>query len=179
MMTILSLRAVIAILAAVGFSSATLATPAYWNLFNVEGESTGSAVYVTYATLIDALTDSNRTGQYFPDNTGDAAANVVGSGSDGTAFWSLFNVEGESTGSAVYVTYASLIDMLTDSNRTGQYFPDNTGNAAANVVGSGAWIEPNGVPEPSTLWLLGSALLAHSIRRLSAVRALTPQEGSA
>jgi hypothetical protein len=77
-----------------------------------------------------------------------------------TVYWSLFNVEEESQASAIYVTYGSLSDMLTDSNRTGQFVPDNTGLAAANVVGSGAfWLpEPSPVPLPATGLLLCAAI---------------------
>ena len=114
------------------------AVPIYWNLFNIEGESTIDSAYVTYATVEDMLTDTNRTGQYSPNTTGNSARNVVGSGSDGSTYWSLFNIEGESSIDSAYVTYATLEDMLTDSNRLGQYSPDTTGNSSRNVVGSGS-----------------------------------------
>ena len=77
-------------------------------------------------------------------------------------YWNLFNLEGESSADAIYVTYATLADMLTDSNRTGQFVPDNTGFAAANVVGSGAWVEqvapPPAIPEPGSLALMMAGL---------------------
>ncbi|WP_158639293.1 hypothetical protein [Elioraea rosea] len=119
-----------------GFALAGLAAApaqaAYWNLFNFEGESALSSVYVTYDTLTDMLNDTNRTGGFQPGN---AANNVVGSDSDGTTWWSVFNFEGESEISATIVTYGSLIDMLNDTNRTGGFQP---GNAANNVVGTGS-----------------------------------------
>ena len=39
---------------------------AYWNVFNLEGESSISAEFVTYATLSDMLHDTNRTGDVAP-----------------------------------------------------------------------------------------------------------------
>jgi len=108
----------------------------YWNLFNIEGENSALAGFITYDSQFDMLFDINRTGFYQPNFHG-AAQNVVGSGSDGTTYWNLFNFEGESTSNAVYVTYDSLIDMLFDNNRTGSFIPDGYG-AAQNVVGSGS-----------------------------------------
>jgi len=99
------------------------------------------------------LGDTNRTGVY---TRGGAGVNIVGSGSDGTAYWSLFNVEGESSIPADYVTYDTLADMLGDTNRTGVY---TRGGAGVNIVGSGA-IVLSPVPIPGALWLFGSALLA-------------------
>ncbi len=52
-------------------------------------------------------------------------------------YWSLFNVEGERALDAVYVTYATLPDMLNDINRTGVFTPSGFG-AGRNVVGSGS-----------------------------------------
>jgi hypothetical protein len=84
----------------------------------------------------------------------------------------LFNLEGESSASAIYVTYGSLADMLTDSNRTGQFVPDNTGPAAANVVGSGAFIDfaspPPGVPEPAWMLLVMGGLAGLGLSRVRA-----------
>ena len=130
----------------------------YWNLFNIEGENTQSAVYVTYSALNDMLTDQNRTGNFIPAGFG-AAMNVVGSGSDGNTYWNLFNIEGENTQSAVYVTYSALNDMLTDQNRTGNFIPAGFG-AAMNVVGSGAWVplDINPVPLPTALPLFATGL---------------------
>jgi hypothetical protein len=121
------------------------------------------------------LSDSNRTGSFVPDTTGNAAANVVGSGSDGSTYWNLFNLEGESAIDSIYITYGSLADMLTDSNRTGSFVPDTTGNAAANVVGSGASLlsmspPPTGVPEPATMALALGGLAALGWSRARAFR---------
>ena len=137
----------------------------YWNVFNAEGESGLSAVIVTYATLTDMLIDANRTGSF---NPGGAANNVVGSGSDGTTYWNVFNIEGESGLSAVIVTYATLADMVIDTNRTGSF---NPGGAANNVVGSGADIlrssppPPGAVPEPAAIGLLASGVLGLALLR--------------
>jgi hypothetical protein len=126
--------------------SARAATLIYWSLFNEEGASSGSAIYVTYGALSDMLADTNRLGA-FPPGGGGAARNVVGSGSDGSTYWSLFNEEGESAGSAIYVTYGTLSDMLADTNRLGA-FPPGGGGAARNVVGSGAFVVPHLAPVP-------------------------------
>jgi hypothetical protein len=120
------------------FSHAANATPIYWNLFNIEEENQQNSVYVTYDSLLDMLTDTNRTGSFIPDSVGNSAENVVGSGSDGMTYWNLFNIEGENQQNSVYITYDSLLDMLTDTNRTGSFIPDNVGNSAENVVGSGS-----------------------------------------
>jgi uncharacterized membrane protein YwzB len=137
----------------------------YWSLFNIEGESSISADYVTYASLMDMLVDTNRLGVFSPGGGG-AGSNVVGSGSDGATYWSLFNIEGESSISADYVTYASLMDMLVDTNRLGVFSPGG-GGAGSNVVGSGASIigaspppPPAVIPLPAGLGMLASALAA-------------------
>ncbi|MCL4798297.1 MAG: hypothetical protein KJ025_01840, partial [Burkholderiales bacterium] len=109
------------------FALVCLAGPAkaaYWNLFNLEGESGLSAVFVTYATHADMLNDENRTGSFTADGNAPFGANIVGTGSDGTNYWNLFNLEGESALSAVFVTYATLADMLNDENRTGSFTAD-------------------------------------------------------
>ena len=79
-------------------------------------------------------------------------------------YWSLFNIEEEASLEARYVTYATLADMLTDSNRVGVFTPSVSGNVARNVVGSGASVpmappSVNGVPEPGTLLVVGGGLL--------------------
>jgi len=68
------------------------------------------------------------------------------------AYWSVFDIEGESDVGADIVVYASLADMLGDINRTGVFTLDGAG---VNVVGGGAderVVSP--VPEPATLALL-------------------------
>jgi hypothetical protein len=145
----------------------------YWSLFNVEEETSISSAYVTYSNLDDMLNDANRIDTFLPDNTfgGSFAANVVGSGSDGNLFWSLFNVEEETSISSAYVTYSNLDDMLNDANRIETFLPDDTfgGSFAANVVGSGAFMvpdpNPNPIPEPSAFALFLSAIIAVSIVR--------------
>jgi len=73
-------------------------------------------------------------------------------------YWSLFNIEGENRIDRAYVIYAALEDI----NRLGQYSPDTTGNAARNVVGSGASImatlPPQPIPEPSSTALIALGL---------------------
>jgi hypothetical protein len=109
---------------------------AYWNVFNIEGESAFSAQIVTYASLADMLGDVNRTGVFTPNPLG-FGVNIVGSGSDGTTYWNVFNIEGESAFSAQIVTYASLADMLADTNRTGVFTPNPLG-FGVNIVESGS-----------------------------------------
>jgi hypothetical protein len=130
----------------------------YWNLFNIEGEGDQSAQYVTYTSLDDMLLDSNRTGMFTPNSLG-FGRNIVGSGSDGSTYWNLFNIEGESNQSAQYVTYTSLDDMLLDSNRTGMFTPNSLG-FGRNIVGSGAFSEviPTPIPLPAGFWLLAGAI---------------------
>jgi hypothetical protein len=141
----------------------------YWNVFNEEGESTLSAAIVTYASLNDMLNDTNRLAVYQPNSFG-FGANVVGSGSDGTEYWNIFNKEGESTLSAAIVTYADLTDMLNDTNRLGTFLPNSFG-FGANVVGGGSdsfavISPPPDVPEPGGLGLTGLLLaFAFGLRR--------------
>ncbi len=126
----------------------------YWSLFNIEGETALTAQYVTYARLPDMLADTNRLGVFNPGSFG---RNIVGSGADGSHYWSLFNIEDEATLTAQYVTYARLSDMLTDTNRLGVF---NPGSFGRNVVGSGASLSsPTVVPLPAGIWLLGAGYL--------------------
>ena len=59
----------------------------------------------------------------------------------------------------MFITYATLNDMLNDTNRTGSGVPDGFG-AGVNVVGSGPCPPepPVGVPEPSVISLIMAAL---------------------
>ena len=135
----------------------SFAATVYWNLFNIEGESSLSAVFDTYATLADMLTDQNRTGSFTANGHAPFGANIVGAGSDGATYWNLFNVEGESSLSAVFDTYATLTDMLTDQNRTGSFTANGHAPFGANIVGTGAMIVPDiqgSVPTPVPLALL-------------------------
>jgi rubrerythrin len=138
----------------------------YWSLFNIEGESAQASRYVTYASLADMLGDTNRVGLFDP-NGGGSSRNIVGSGYDGQLYWSLFNIEGESAQASRYVTYASLADMLGDTNRVGLFDP-NGGGSSRNIVGSGSdeLRVVQGVPEPSTL-MLAVLGLAGLVRRVS------------
>ncbi len=139
----------------------------YWNVFNVEGESDLSADIVTYGALGDMLADQNRTGVFTPNPLG-FGTNIVGSGSDGTTYWNVFNVEGESDLSADIVTYGALGDMLADQNRTGVFTPNPLG-FGTNIVGSGAFFVDDGgngspgdgvapIPVPAALPLMAAAL---------------------
>ncbi|MEX1214501.1 PEP-CTERM sorting domain-containing protein, partial [Saccharospirillum sp.] len=117
-------------------------------------------------TLGDMLLDTNRLEVFTPDSFG-FGHNIVGSGSDGDAYWNLFNIEGESDFSAQYVTYNTLGDMLLDTNRLEVFTPDTLG-FGHNIVGSSAFILPTvTVPEPSTagLLLIGFLGMAASLYR--------------
>lgn len=136
---------------------------AYWNVFNIEGESSVGADIVTYGSLADMLADTNRTSV---NTLGGFGANIVGSGSDGDTYWNVFNIEGESAVGADIVTYDTLADMLSDSNRLSV---NTLGGFGANIVGSGAFNfdPPVPIPEPSS-WLLmalGATGLVLSRRR--------------
>ncbi len=137
------------------FCFPAMASTVYWSLFNIEGESAISSTYVTYGTLADMQNDTNRLDSSDPNNTG-FGRNVIGSGSDGTNYWSLFNIEGESAISSTYVTYATLADMQNDTNRLDSSNPNNTG-FGRNVIGSGAF-NVSAVPLPAALPLFGTGL---------------------
>jgi hypothetical protein len=121
-----------ALVAAVLVSGPVAAHAAYWNVFNIEGESAVGADYVTYDTLTDMLNDTNRTGTFTRNGFG---RNIVDAGSDGSTYWSVFNIEGESAVGADFVTYGSLADMLGDTNRTGTFTRNGFGR---NIVGAGS-----------------------------------------
>ncbi|MGR3322558.1 MAG: PEP-CTERM sorting domain-containing protein [Pseudooceanicola sp.] len=132
----------------------------YWNVFNFEGEDSAAANFVTYGSLTDMLTDTNRTSVTAPDGPGNSEANIIGSGSDGNLYWNLFNFEGEDSAAANFVTYATLDDMLFDTNRLSVFTPDGPGNSEANIIGSGAFFvpDPPEIPVPATLPLLATAI---------------------
>lgn len=142
----------------------------FWNVFNIEGESTESARIVVYGTLEDMLYDRNRLRNVAPGTA--APQNIVGSGSDGQFYWNVFNIEGESTESARFVVYGTLEDMLYDRNRLRNVAPGPA--APQNIVGSGATIVSTrptpGVPEPSTMMLIASACCAFLARRGGVLR---------
>jgi hypothetical protein len=102
------------------------------------------------------------------------ALTIVGSPTQAAAvYYNLFNIEGENTADAAFVTYATLADMLNDENRTGLFFPDGSVIAGRNIVGTGAFLVPDGppppvgVPLPASAWLMLAGLggLAAAPRR--------------
>ena len=75
------------------------------------------------------------------------------------AYWNVFNIEGDTSLSAQFVTYATLGDMLADTNRLGVFVP-NAFDVGQNIVGSGAEIQQEvPVPEPATLAILMASIL--------------------
>jgi len=134
---------------AVVYGAPVHAMPIYWNVFNKEGESALGADLVTYASLADMLGDTNRT------SVNSTHVNIVGSGSDGVTYWNVFNKEGESALGADLVTYASLADMLGDTNRT------SVNSTHVNIVGRAAgrrfWAEQGPIrfqsPRPYSSWV--------------------------
>jgi hypothetical protein len=163
MLRIFRLNIVQCLLAAVFAVGANTAHATYWNVFNIEGESTEAAHIVTYSMLADMLADSNRIGDFTMPSFG---RNIVGSGSDGSTYWNVFNIEGESTEAAHIVTYSMLADMLADSNRIGDFTMPSFGR---NIVGSGSSVFAGGgptgsVPEPGSLSLVALAGLLLALR---------------
>ncbi|MEM6466493.1 MAG: hypothetical protein AAF679_08310, partial [Pseudomonadota bacterium] len=110
----------------------------YWSLYenNAGGPTSIGTTYVTYNTLADMLTDTNRSSVNFLLGQNNA---LVGSGSDGSTYWSLYenNAGGPSSIATTYVTYNSLADMLTDSNRASTNFLLGQNNA---LIGGGAFV---------------------------------------
>jgi hypothetical protein len=143
----------------------------YWNLFNREGEDVANAGFVTYATLADMLNDENRVSVVIPDGSGGFGRNIVGTGSDGTTYWNVFNREGEDVANAGFVTYATLADMLNDENRVSVVIPDGSGGFGRNIVGTGAFFVPDAPPPPPVVPLPASAwLMVAGLGALAAAR---------
>ena len=113
----------------------------FWNVFNYEGDNQRDAIFVLYDSFQEMSTDQNRLGTFRPDGAG-RAANAIGSASDGSRYWTLFNDEGDLLDDAVYVLYGSLMDMLLDENPLAEVSPTGTigpnGDYGANVVGTGS-----------------------------------------
>jgi hypothetical protein len=148
------------ILLAVLAVSSTATHAIYWNVFNIEEETSFGAGFVTYNSVTDMLLDQNRVGVFSPDGLGSSENNIVGSGSDGTTYWNVFNIEEETSFGAGFVTYNSLLDMLLDQNRAGVFSPDGLGSSENNIVGSGAFVAgPSMVPEPSAILLFGVGII--------------------
>lgn len=112
------------------------ASPVYWNLLNAEG-TVDTAVFVTYHSLPDMLNDENRVGSFTADGFSPfTGSNIVGTGSDGTTYWNLFNTAPQI---AAFVTYSSPLDMFNDENRLGIFVADGFSPAAgALIVGTGS-----------------------------------------
>ena len=88
-MLVSPIKSIFGILAVVALGTLASSIPAhavsYWTVFNPEGESTASAAIVTYNSLTDMVSDTNRVGDFFP--IGSLGRNIIGRGSDGTIYW--------------------------------------------------------------------------------------------
>jgi hypothetical protein len=142
----------------------------YWNLANEEFESIAAAGFATYSSLADMLQDTNRLAIFIPGASHPPAApSLVGTGSDGTTYWNVFNLEGEGVTPAYFATYTTLTDMLLDQNRTAVFEPNGSG-AASRLVGTGAGLAvdppgPTPVLEPGALLLFVVGVVTHAGRR--------------
>ncbi|MGQ8366108.1 hypothetical protein [Glaciecola sp. 1036] len=144
-------------------SNSSIASAIYWNLFNDTTSNTSVPSYVTYSTLEDMLTDTNRVDIFSPDGYGsNVANNLVATGSDGTHFWNFFNNLSTATSIPSFSTYSDINGMLNDTNRTGFYEPTGYSvEIANNIIATGSdgttyWnlfnnlSNPNGIPVYAT-----------------------------
>ena len=144
-----------------GFVAPAHADTYYWNVINPEVEVATSASFAVYGSASDILNDNNRLGTYTPGGPG---ANIVGSGSDGTYYWNVFNFEGTAAGYSNYVLYNSLSDMLNDTNRA-SVFTGLSGDFVGSGAGQASFLSAP-VPEPSSLALTAFAVAgAFALRR--------------
>jgi hypothetical protein len=117
--------------AALSLVAVAPANAAYWAVFNVQGEASYPTAYAMYANRTDMLNDTNRTYEQAAVNQ----PNLVDSGSDGTNYWNLYNVEIESNIGPAFTTYATRADMFANTNITGFFQPVSAGSN--DIVGGG------------------------------------------